>query len=90
MGRASRARAAVRAQRSTNGGLLIRQPQAADEAAVVELLSRVEFMRRETGPELAHLVADRQGLDPSCAASPRRPGRDAVREGVTVGAAGVQ
>ena len=38
MGRASQARPSVRAQRTTNGGLLIREPCPAEEAAVVKLL----------------------------------------------------
>ncbi|MFE5711969.1 GNAT family N-acetyltransferase [Streptomyces sp. NPDC056501] len=66
MGRASRVRAAGRAERTSNGGLLFREPHPADEAALVELLGRVEFIRPETGVELAHAVAYRRRLDPSC------------------------
>ena len=66
MGRASRVRAAGRAERTANGGLLFREPRPADEAASVELLGRVEFTRPETGAEMAHAVAHRHRLDPSC------------------------
>ena len=44
---------------TANGGLLFREPRPVDEAALVELLGRVEFTRPETG-----------GGDGSCRAVP--------------------
>ena len=59
-------RAAGRAERTANGGLLFQEPRPADEAASVELLGTVEFTRPKTGVEMAHAVAHRHRLDPSC------------------------
>lgn len=59
-------RAAARAQRAANGGLLVREPRPADEAALVELLGGVEFTRAEAGVELARSVAFRHRLEPAC------------------------
>jgi GNAT superfamily N-acetyltransferase len=66
MGRASRVRAAGRAQRTANGGLLVREPRPADEAALAELLGRVEFTQPGIGAEMAHAVAFRHRLEPAC------------------------
>ncbi|GAA3760892.1 hypothetical protein GCM10023082_63800 [Streptomyces tremellae] len=59
-------RAAGRAQRTANGGLLVREPRPADEAALAELLGRVEFTQPGIGAELAHTIAFRHRLEPAC------------------------
>ncbi|MFJ7497784.1 hypothetical protein ACIQZB_43205 [Streptomyces sp. NPDC097727] len=62
-----------RAQRTTNGGSLIREARHVDEAAVVELLGRVQFTRPETGAEIAHDMTHGHPLDPFCACGPLGP-----------------
>lgn len=59
-------RAAGRAQRAANGGLLVREPRPADEVALAELLGRVEFTQPGVGMEMAHAVAFRHRLEPAC------------------------
>ncbi|MFD9687386.1 GNAT family N-acetyltransferase [Kitasatospora sp. NPDC059088] len=66
MGRASRARSAIRTQRAAANGLLIRMPRPADEPALLELLRQVEFTNPEVAEEVARAAARDERLDPSC------------------------
>ncbi|MFD4977413.1 hypothetical protein [Streptomyces sp. NPDC058424] len=65
MGRASRARSAIRTQRTAAGSLLTRRPRPADEQALLELLRQVEFTCLEVADEIARAAAQDERLDPS-------------------------
>ncbi len=65
MGRASRARSAIRTQRTAHGGLLIRRPRPVDDQTLLELLRQVEFTSLEVADEIARAAAQDERLGPS-------------------------